>query len=321
MNFAAVARFYPALFADESDGASSIGLNPAWALAEGVGKKIDFELGAIGIAAIDPVLFWCVFDRHGMVRLVGHLTKIDRVSAPVEQFGTGIKIPLSAPLTFDVLMVEGSPGCWSEPHIPVDDLAIGGRFGGEPLVIDSRGVDAGDHLGQAAEFTFADPLNGLLVIRHGSTLGACLKDTVGISDGLVQSLTVVDGESTWLFAVDVFTGFGGHHGGCCVPTIPCSDQHSIDFSRIQQFPKIANGCAIGGSVSGIDEFLAFIAAGGLDIGDHAALQVGHFEHLCHHVLATSSDADHSQLDSFAGRDSAIEAEGCGRNDGGEGESE
>jgi hypothetical protein len=321
VDFAAVARFHPALFADESDGACSIGLNPAWALAEGIGEKVDFERGAVGVKTIDPFLFGGVFDWHGMVRLVGHLTKVDRVSAPVEQFGTGIKIPLSAPHAFDVLMVVRAPWCWSEPQIPVDDFTVGSRFGGEPLVIDSWGIDTGDHFGETAEFPFSHPLDGLLVVRHGSTLGACLKDTVGFLYGLVQSLTVIDGESTWLFAVDVFTGFGGHHGGSGMPTIPGGNQHGIDVSRIEQLSEIANGFAIGVAIGRIDDLFAFVAAGGLDIGDHAALDVGHFEHLRHDVSATSSDADHSQLDFFAGGDSAIEAEGCGRNDGGEGQSE
>jgi len=84
MDFTAVTGFQPAFFADESDRARSSGLNPAWTLFKRLLKELDFQHHAVCIETFDPVFFRSVLDRHGIVRLVGHLAQIDSVSSPIQ---------------------------------------------------------------------------------------------------------------------------------------------------------------------------------------------------------------------------------------------
>src|SRR5690606_29928139 len=109
--------------ADEADGAGAeAGCIMGGAGPEGFGEEIEDQSDAVGVFADNFVFFRRVLNRHRFIRLVGPLAEIDGVGSPVEQPRTRVEIPLAAPFSVAILLIEGAPGSGAEPEIPVNHL-------------------------------------------------------------------------------------------------------------------------------------------------------------------------------------------------------
>jgi len=99
-----------------------------------------------------------------------------------------------------------------------------------------------------------------------------------------------------------------------VPAVTGGDQHGVDVFAVEQLAKIAIELEVLVAVVFIDQLLAGLAAAGLHVGDGQAPHVGQAEHGLQIVRASRTDADHAQVDGFAGGDLSLAAQGTGGND-------
>src|SRR5262249_27726349 len=120
--------------------------------------------------------------------LVRPLALIDGVSAPIQQLGAGIEIPVAAPAAGDVLAVVWPPRRGAEPQVPIAHVARRRRLAGEPTVVEVWYVNRGIERVQLAELAAMGKLDRLLKVRHTPPLRAGLKHAAGPLHGVGQFL-------------------------------------------------------------------------------------------------------------------------------------
>ncbi len=105
-----------------------------------------------------------------------------------------------------------------------------------------------------------------------------------------------------VFAVHVFSGFGGGDGDQRVPVVGRGYLHGVDIVSGDEFPEIAVCIAVVVAVSLVDGAFRALGMRGVDVANGDDLGVGVPEERPHVAVALTTTADNAPRDSIAGGD-------------------
>ena len=170
------------------------------------------------------------------------------MGSPIQQLGSRIEIPLASPFSSNILSIERTPWCRSQPHVPVNHVSIGCWFRWQPRRINARNIDRSDHFLELTKLSIVNHLYRLLKVGDASTLSAGLENTSFTPNRFIDSLAIVDGKPAGFLAVDIFARVGSHHGCRRMPAISGRNQYRIDVLSRQNLSEITKHFAVRRSI-------------------------------------------------------------------------
>ncbi len=273
----------------------------------------DDEPDAAGILAQDVVglggavlAVRNVFDGLGVVRPGGPLAQVHGAGAPLQD-RAAVEVEVGGPggAPARVVGVVGPHRTGPQPAVPVQDLPVRFRLGGQPAM-GGDGRLAGDGLGvhglQPAQLAAAGQFHCEHEVLAVATLAACLVDAAVARESVAQRLVLRDGGATGLLAVDIHSRLGGVDREQGVPALPGRDQQRVNVVPGQQFLVLAVHPGVLVAVPLVDHALDHLAAVVSDVAHGHHLHLGIAEQGLHVAPAAPANAEARHHDLVAGRD-------------------
>ena len=185
---------------------------------------------------------------------------------------------VTAPTPLHILFVVGTPGSWSEPHVPVTDFWIRCFLSRQPVILQGWHINGCIQRFKTSKFACMCKAHCLLKVGNATALSARLKDLFSRFKNAINVLTITNRDSTRFFAVNIFSSFGCLDRSRRMPTIAGGDNHCIDIVAREHFTKIAIEFAILIAIVPVDQLLSCSAPRLLHIGDGDTLHVGQLQH-------------------------------------------
>ena len=215
---------------------------------------------------------------------------------------------MSAPGTIHIRMVIRTPRCRAEPHVPVNNFRIGLWFRRQPVVAIDQLVDRSVDGMNFSQLPGLREFGGVAKVGNVAALCTRLEDATGPLNRFLQSSCQLNGDRTGFFRVDIFAGFGCHHGSGRMPAVTRGNQDGVDIIAGQQFAEVAIGVAFLVAVLFVGHLFDGLALISANIGDSDEADIGLLKHVAQHITATSANADPSQNNPFAGSHGSVQAQ-------------
>ena len=227
--------------------------------------------------------------------LDGHHGKVKSMDSHVANLGVAV-IPEEPPFVVEPIRVEGAFWSRAEPGIVIDR----GRWIGVWWIADRR-TDLSDPAfdeADFAEFSGGDVFGGGVVELSASALETDLDDTVVLSGGVSDQLSLPNCLAEGFFNVDIFASLAGKQGDVGMPVVRGRYHNGIDVRVFEDGLEVA-GLAWPSALPFFDHRADLVEDGLIDVANGLDYTSGG-DGVSDNLFASVVAADQSQDNAFVG---------------------